>query len=273
MANLFQEVVATQCKGEVDPTCANFAQKVRLPAHKRYCACGSPVVEITRPNRVVIAIVGVAALAILIGAGLAVRSYMLRISSVTVIPPSTPIRTTVNKPSPTAGAPGSPPTPAPGGQPGATQPTAPTQTLAILNWTLEGVKTGSQVELSKSDGFELTAPGTYRSRESFTRGDKFRLHFNQTPDWLYAFYSSGSETRRLLAQEGSGFAVLPSSREWYRLDATPGIEEFLVVCSSQKLESLERLPEKLAPSVLADQLRAFETTKDPTVLRIQVKHD
>ncbi len=84
MAGLLRETFATQCKGAIDPNCENFVNKVRLPAHKRFCTCGSPVLDLRKPNWLGVATVSISVLLVAGVSVFTVRHFLASKSWVSV---------------------------------------------------------------------------------------------------------------------------------------------------------------------------------------------
>ena len=72
---LFQKVVATRCRGELDPACPEYANHSNLPPHKKFCECGSPVEPVFVTNTWAVIAAAALVLAVLAtGAWLVLRS-------------------------------------------------------------------------------------------------------------------------------------------------------------------------------------------------------
>ena len=68
-------------------------------------------------------------------------------------------------------------------------------------------------------------------------------------------------------------ATLPSSSDWFQLDNTSGIEEFVVVTSKAAVASLDQLAESAPdPERLERVVRSMESGADMQLTRLLLPH-
>lgn len=246
MPSFFQKVEATLCPGEMDPRCDNFVNQQRLPSHKRRCdLCGSTLQEIPRPDAFKIGFAVIAS-ALLLGVGM----YAVRVDLTATI---LKLFGSVSDKR---------------GNPGAGKPRDSNHATTLTSIQIES-DSGARLSLSELEKVNDT---TFRSRQSYRAGDKFRFHVDAKMSYLYVYHRNGSEAKKYAWGTGAT-AILPAPSDWFQLDNTSGIEEFVVVASNFPVGALDQLVDDLPdPARLEGAVRSLAPGKDVQVTRVLLTH-
>ena len=141
-----------------------------------------------------------------------------------------------------------------------------------LQWQVEAQAKGSDAVLSRNDGFEKTAEGSYQAKQVFTKGDRFRFRFPQHRNqWVWVFYKNGNSLQQLAETHGETSQV-PARDEWIRMDQNPGTEKFVLVSAAQPLDAMDNWKNGIDYKQVQPELNRLTQSPGVSVVQIDLVH-